>query len=177
MLLIFRWRRKRKEIWFLCLLTLRQKVLWRITLKLLVEVRKKMQLHEQQKKTWTSEWTTSDHELRTQLSFQKPTQKGDVFYARAAVLATGLMLSFFHVSQSNLGNSLEVPSSQSLQLLHLSMILMDLERFFDPQEAVIIKWIFLQWGDSVGPWERKGGEWEMGIWALISVLLLVLLRL
>lgn len=56
----------------------------------------------------------------------------------------GLMLSFFHVSQPNLGNSLAVPSSQSLQLLHLSMILLDLERFFDPQEAVIIKGIFLE---------------------------------
>lgn len=67
-----------------------------------------------------------------------------MFYARAAVLAIGLMLSFFHVSQPNLGNSLPVPSSHSLQLLHLSMILLDLERFFDPQEAVIIKGIFLE---------------------------------
>lgn len=53
-----------------------------------------------------------------------------MFYARAAVLAIGLMLLFFHVSQSDLGNSLEVPSVTGF--LHLSMILLDLEKFFDP---------------------------------------------
>lgn len=75
-----------------------------------------------------------------------------MFYAGAAVLATGLLL----VILSNVtvrprkfpGKS---PASHSLQFLCVSMIRLDLERLFDLQEAVITKWIFLQPGDSMVP--------------------------
>lgn len=36
------------------------------------------------------------------------------------------------------------PASQCLQFVHLSLILVDLERPSDLQEAVITKWVFLQ---------------------------------
>lgn len=37
-------------------------------------------------------------------------QNEGVFYTRAALLAIGLMVSFFHTSESDLGNSLGAPS-------------------------------------------------------------------
>lgn len=53
----------------------------------------------------------------------------DVLYAGAAVLAIGLLLSFFHVSPSDLGNSPEASFVTVLWFLHLSGILLDLERY------------------------------------------------
>lgn len=173
MLLIFRWRRKRKEIWFLCLLTLRQKVLWRITLKLLVEVRKKNAVIRTAEKDLNfrvdHKWTW----MKNTALFSKANTKGRCVLCKSSCSchwAYAVILSCVTAQPR------KFPRSPLITEPAASPSEYDSDgswKIFWSSGSCYHKVIFLEWGDSVGPWERKGGEWEMGIWALISVLLLV----
>ena len=112
---------------------------------------------------------TNEYELRTGFSFQKPTQNEDMFYVKAALLASGLprvLLSYITARPRKFPGKCAPP--QCLQFLHLTGILLHLESFFffffDVWEAVTTKKPFLQWGNSMVPRKTKGVDWEMGIW-------------
>lgn len=150
-----------------------QKVLWRMKLKLLVEIKGKKKSgyknSRKRRKLLSGPQMNMNYEHRSLFQSRHSTMM--CFMQEQLFLLVGFCFSVF----SNVmvrprkfpGKS---PASQCLQFVHSSLMLVDLERPFDLQEAVITKWVFLQWGDSMVPREMKGVAWEMGIWVLISVL-------